>query len=150
MYNSPVCNKFNREILWYFSIQLVKYIELQKKLYMSGHNINAMIGTEAVDNKSDFINAGRSTYSYENLDYMVLDAGQTNMTNSGSFDRWALFSYFGRLNYDLDGKYLIEAVIRRDGSSRFVGENRWATFPAFSAGWRISKESFMTNAGMDK
>lgn len=114
-----------------------------KKTIAANHNLNVLIGTEAVDNNSEFLNAGRSTYAYENLDYMVLDAGETNMTNSGSFDRWALFSYFGRLNYDFAGKYLLEATIRRDGSSRFVGGNRWGTFPAFSAGWRVSEESFM-------
>ena len=109
------------------------------------HNINALIGIEVIDNNSNSFNAGRSSFSFETVDYMILNAGETNMTNSGSFDRWALFSYFGRLNYDYSGKYLFEATIRRDGSSRFIGENRWAIFPAFSFGWRISNENFMKN-----
>jgi TonB-linked SusC/RagA family outer membrane protein len=116
-----------------------------QKTISGNHNINVLIGSEAVDNNSESLGASRSTYAYENVDYMIMDAGQSTMTNSGTIDRWALFSYFGRLNYDFKGKYLFEGVIRRDGSSRFVGTNRWATFPAFSAGWRISQESFMHN-----
>lgn len=54
-------------------------------------------------------------------------------------------SYFGRLQYNYAGKYLFEANVRRDASSRFPKNSRWGTFPAFSAGWRISEEAFMKN-----
>ena len=57
----------------------------------------------------------------------------------------ALQSFFGRLNYDYAGKYLFEANVRYDGSSRFAKGNRWGLFPSFSAGWRISEENFMKN-----
>jgi TonB-linked SusC/RagA family outer membrane protein len=55
-------------------------------------------------------------------------------------------SYFGRVNYDYKGKYLLEGTFRRDGSSRFGANSRWGNFPAVSAGWRLSEESFMANA----
>lgn len=54
-----------------------------------------------------------------------------------------LISFFGRLGYNYDGKYMISATLRRDGSSKFGINNRWATFPSVSAAWRISQESFM-------
>jgi TonB-dependent starch-binding outer membrane protein SusC len=66
-----------------------------------------------------------------------------NQTNSGSGDQWSLFSVFGRVNYDLMGRYLFEATVRRDGSSRFGKENRYGTFPAASFAWSLSQEDFM-------
>lgn len=109
------------------------------------HNFNALIGTEAVDNNSEFVSGSRSTFPFTDVNYMVLSAGQKDVTNAGTFDQSRLFSYFGRLNYDYKGKYLLEGVVRRDASSRFVGPYRAGTFPAFSAGWRISQEPFMKN-----
>ena len=52
-------------------------------------------------------------------------------------------SYFGRVNYAFDGKYLFEANLRADGTSRFAKGNRWGYFPSFSAGWNFSREKFM-------
>ena len=116
------------------------------KTIKDNHNFNVLVGTEAVDNSSQFLTGSRSTFAFTDLDYMVLNAGQKDVTNTGSFDQNRLFSYFARLNYvDFNGKYLLEAVVRRDASSRFVGKYRWGTFPAFSAGWRISQENFMKN-----
>lgn len=63
-------------------------------------------------------------------------------------DEWALISYIGRLTYDFDGKYLFQANIRSDHSSKFAPGNRDATFPSFSAGWRISQEDFMQNVSV--
>jgi TonB-linked SusC/RagA family outer membrane protein len=60
-------------------------------------------------------------------------------------DEWGLISYLGRLTYDYDGKYLFQANLRSDQSSKFAPGNRTATFPSFSAGWRISQEDFMQN-----
>lgn len=115
------------------------------KTIKDDHNFNVLVGTEAVDNSTQFLTGSRSTFAFTDLNYMVLNAGQKDVTNTGSFDQNRLFSYFGRLNYDFNGKYLFEAVVRRDASSRFVGKYRWGTFPAFSAGWRISQENFMKN-----
>lgn len=66
----------------------------------------------------------------------------------GSTDRqeWSLASFFGRATYDYDGKYLLTASLRRDGSSKLA--NRWGTMPSVSAGWRISAEPFMANVDM--
>ncbi|MEP7374672.1 MAG: TonB-dependent receptor [Chitinophagaceae bacterium] len=66
--------------------------------------------------------------------------------SSGFFESrgsWALIGYFARLNYNYEGKYYFDAVIRRDGSSRFAPSRKWGTFPSASVGWRISKEKFL-------
>lgn len=55
---------------------------------------------------------------------------------------WATMGYFARLNYDYDGRYLIEGNIRRDATSRFRGDERWGTFPSVSVGWNIAREAF--------
>lgn len=71
-----------------------------------------------------------------------------NIDRTRSFNNineWSLTSYFSRLNYDYDGKYLITLALRRDGSSRFGSNNRWGNFPSVSAGWVFSDESFMEN-----
>lgn len=112
---------------------------------VGSHNFSALIGTEAIDRRLETLTAGRSTFAFTDLDYMVINAGERDVINGGTFDQSKLFSYFGRFNYDFNGKYLFEAVVRRDGSSRFIGDYRWGTFPAFSAGWRIKDESFMDN-----
>lgn len=109
---------------------------------MGDHSITLLAGLETVDISSENLSGSRSTYAFENYDYMVLDAGEKDVKNSGTFDANRLFSYFGRFNYDFKGKYLVEGVIRRDASSRFIGKYRWGTFPAFSVGWRISEETF--------
>jgi len=73
-----------------------------------------------------------------------LNAGSTEgMTADGSSLETRLGSYFGRLNYDFKGKYLLEATVRHDASSKFSPDLRNAIFPSFSAGWRLSEESFM-------
>lgn len=62
-----------------------------------------------------------------------------------AIDDWALVSYLGRITYDFDGKYLVQANLRSDNSSKFAPGNRTAVFPSFSAGWRLSREDFMQN-----
>ncbi len=113
------------------------------KTIRANHNINVLLGSEALDNRNESVAGARSTFAFTDLNYMVLNAGEKDITNAGTYNQSRLFSYFGRLNYDYKGKYLLEGVIRRDASSRFVGKYRWGTFPAFSAGWRISEEPFM-------
>lgn len=73
----------------------------------------------------------------------VLAAGTEAIENNGVKRAWALQSCFGRLNYSFDGKYLVEANLRIDGTSRFARDNRWGCFPSFSAGWNFTKENYM-------
>ena len=108
------------------------------------HDLTVLLGTEAIENSFRENEASRQGYFLTNPDFFQLDAGTTNLSNSGNSREWALFSVFGRINYQLAEKYLLEAVIRRDASSRFGLEDNAGVFPAFSVGWRVSDEDFMS------
>ena len=110
--------------------------------FASVHKLNVVLGTEAIENKYQSLNASRSQYFLEDPNYMQLNSGEINKDNSGEAYEWSLFSKFGRINYDIMGKYFLEGTVRRDGSSRFSEANRYGVFPAASAAWNISEESF--------
>lgn len=107
------------------------------------HKLNVLVGTEAVEETYQSLNASRRVYFSEDPNYMQLDSGESNKENSGNAWGWSLFSVFGRANYNYMGKYYLEGTVRRDGSSRFSDENKYAVFPAASAAWAVSEESFM-------
>lgn len=73
----------------------------------------------------------------------AINAGMTNGSITGNYNEWAMRSYFGRINLNWDDRYLIEANLRADGSSKFAPGKRWGYFPSVSAAWRISQEKFM-------
>lgn len=73
----------------------------------------------------------------------AIDAGMTNGSITGNYNEWAMRSYFGRVNFNWDDRYLLEANLRADGSSKFAPGKRWGYFPSVSAAWRISQEKFM-------
>jgi hypothetical protein len=105
-----------------------------------------MGGQEMMKYSFNAISAGRDVFASEDPDYMYLDAGESNKRNAGSATAYSLLSYFGKINYSFDNRYLISATVRYDGSSRFGANNRYGTFPAFSLGWRLSEESFFKAA----
>jgi len=108
------------------------------------HNIGAMAGYSQENYNYEQIEGYR--IGYTTTDMWYLHAGPTpSQTNESSVTEWALMSFFGRLNYDYNGKYLFEANVRQDGTSRLPKSGRWGTFPSVSAGWRISEEDFMKN-----
>ena len=72
----------------------------------------------------------------------TLNTTNTDPTLGGDYQKWTTAGFFGRLNYDYKGRYLVEANFRYDGSSRYLRENRWNVFPSFSAGWNIAQEAF--------
>jgi iron complex outermembrane receptor protein len=80
-------------------------------------------------------------YYYPSDTYYTV-AGDVKSTTSASDERHALLSYYGRVNYTLNGSYLLTATFRRDGSSRFSKDNRWGTFPSVALAWRVANESF--------
>jgi TonB-linked SusC/RagA family outer membrane protein len=109
------------------------------------HNLQVLLGTEAIESSLKAFQGSRDGFISEDPDYMYLDAGSVALNNAGNGSEWALFSLFGRVNYKFKDRYLLEATLRRDGSSRFGQNHRYGMFPAFSAGWRISEESFMSD-----
>ena len=85
-----------------------------------------------------------TSYRHESWNEMYTRATTKNPATK-SVEEWALMSYLGRITYDFDGTYLFQANLRTDKSSKFAPGNRTATFPSFSAGWRISRANFMRN-----
>ncbi|MEQ9289689.1 MAG: TonB-dependent receptor [Cyclobacteriaceae bacterium] len=110
------------------------------------HSINVLLGVEARKNTFDFNSAFRSNFFSTDIDYLVLDAGSDAQQNSGSRGGSSTSSVFARAYYDYKGKYLVDATIRRDGSSIFREDNRFGTFPAVSVGWKISDEAFLNGS----
>lgn len=87
-------------------------------------------------------------WKYTNAAYVELNdmtPAEQQAASAADDQRHVLLSYYGRVNYSYDGKYLLSASVRRDGSSRFSRNNRWGTFPSVALGWRISEEDFFKN-----
>jgi len=106
------------------------------------HHFGVLIGSETVDFESEFVSGTASGFASQDRDYVYLSQGTSGVTTAGGGNAWVLQSYFSKLDYDYEGKYLLSATVRRDGSSRFGENNRWGYFPSFSAGWKINEESF--------
>ena len=106
------------------------------------HTVKAMGGASYEDRSEDYYYGKRQ--SYLNNDLMgSLNLGLGDQYSGGKITEWGIASFFGRLNYNYNEKYYLEASFRVDGSSRFVKDKRWGFFPSVSASWRISEEDFM-------
>lgn len=118
-----------------------------EKTIGENHSFSAFAGLESIEGYGNNLTTSRQGYFSEILDIQYIDAGTpTTATNSGNISTlWSLFSYFGRLDYSYKDKLILQATLRRDASSRFLAATRYATFPALSAGWRLSEESFLQN-----
>ncbi|HJP62349.1 MAG TPA: TonB-dependent receptor, partial [Mucilaginibacter sp.] len=106
------------------------------------HNITAVIGTSAIEEKYT------DSYLYGTgfpPGVTTLNAASANKSISGYKTDWTTNSYFGRVNYSYNDKYLLTASLRADGSSRAGINNQWGFFPAVSGAWRISREDFLKN-----
>ena len=112
---------------------------------ISDHNISVLLGTEVRD-----ANENGTSVTYHGIPANNLDESSMNVSlTSKDITAWGyenqpykLLSYFGRLNYDYLSRYLLTAIIRRDGSSRFGSNNTFGNFPSISLGWNVSNESF--------
>lgn len=107
------------------------------------HNLGLMAGHEAYT---------YSSFAQSGYGEGIMQLGQYEIANCTTYweswssrDRYALLSFFGKADYDFDGKYYLSASYRRDGSSRFAKENRWGNFWSVGGSWRISREGFMEN-----
>jgi TonB-linked SusC/RagA family outer membrane protein len=104
------------------------------------HHINLLGGVTYEEENTDELNAWGVNFSEP---YFLQLQNAVGSRDASSFEyKHAMSSYIGRLNYDYDGKYLLSAVVRRDGSSRLTKDIRWGTFPSVSIGWRFDKEKF--------
>ena len=124
------------------------------------HSIGVVLGQSAMRNKSDYLGAERwniinlekpyMSYTNANVIYEVDADGKLIGTPFAEYNGWGgpnvehrLSSLFGRISYNYDEKYMLQATVRRDGSSRFGPENKYGTFPSVSVGWNIMNEKFM-------
>ncbi len=106
------------------------------------HNINAMIGQEMQQSKWEYLYGACTGYlSNASTDLVLGDA--TKATNNGNSGESSILSYFGRMFYSYNDKYLLTFTIRRDGSSKFYKDNRWGWFPSAALAWKVSNESFL-------
>lgn len=111
------------------------------------HDVTVMGGFENYYMKSETLSAARDQYELTNYPYLNIGS-EDFQTNSGSGSKYTSNSFFGRLIYSYANRYLFQANVRHDGSSRFAKNYRWGTFPSFSAGWVISEEPFMQKANL--
>lgn len=108
------------------------------------HSVKVLVGTEAVKYYGRGSEGGRSNYFSENPNFWTLNSGSPGgQSNTGYAYQNNLWSQFARLEYSYAGKYLLNATVRRDGASVFVGDKRHAIFPGGSIAWRISQEDFL-------
>lgn len=120
------------------------------KVIKENHRINAMIGFTSVYTSSTTLGGSRTDSTLNvpfdpNLWYLDVIARDNITTNNGAGDEESNAGVFGRISYAFKDKYLLNATIRRDGSSRFAPQNRWGTFGSVGLGWVVSDESFFNN-----
>ncbi|WP_162847133.1 SusC/RagA family TonB-linked outer membrane protein [Mucilaginibacter gracilis] len=111
------------------------------------NSFTALIGNTVNTGKGTNVSASKNGLLYDDPAYAYLDLAKDNTSASASGGAFhsGLISYFGRVNYDYDGKYLATATMRADGSYRFGPNNKIGYFPSVSVGWNVTKEKFMEN-----
>ena len=104
------------------------------------HHLTVLAGVEAIQYTFRDLAGSKQGYPIEDENYMQLGAGETNPQVGGGKTQWAVFSVFGKIDYNYDDRYLASFTIRNDQNSRFAKGHRGGTFPAFSLAWRPSAE----------
>lgn len=107
--------------------------------------LKVLLGFQSEELNYNYLIAGRKNFYYDGYDELV-NGDASTMSNSTSKYSWTMLSYFFRVNYSYDNRYLLEVNGRYDGTSRFKENHRWGFFPSVSAGWRISEEKFFEGA----
>ncbi|PSL48312.1 TonB-linked SusC/RagA family outer membrane protein [Chitinophaga niastensis] len=113
------------------------------KSFNNVHNFSVIVGTQAESYQLKPMSGQKSDPPKAGLN--EVDAGTSNVQAGGNTTEWSMLAYFGRINYNYREKYLLEANLRADASSRFRQGNRWGYFPSVSAGWAMEKENFIKN-----
>ncbi|MBZ4651642.1 MAG: outer membrane protein [Proteiniphilum sp.] len=114
------------------------------RLFAGKHNIEALLGAEYFDKENKGFNASGSGAPTDDFwDLGLTDTGEGKRSIDSWHSQYRILSYFGRANYDYQGKYLISGVFRYDGYSSLLGDNRWGFFPGVSAGWIFGNEDFV-------
>ena len=122
---------------------LVEHTLSYDNTFAESHSVGMVVGYTQQSSLIRNLSGGIQDFPSNDLRTINAGFGQSNI--SGNEAEWALRSFLARLNYAYKNKYLFMATVRRDGSSRFGKDNRYGTFPSFSAGWRISDEEFLSD-----
>lgn len=147
---SWVQSEMNRGFKWQ-----VENVLTYNKTFAEKHNLTAVLGQSA--QKYTYRNLGGSDYNL-----LELDPNKANINSAignrddervwggtGGYDFTALASYFGRIDYNFDERYMLQFTVRRDGSSHFGPQHKWATFPAVSVGWNVLNEPYLQQLQSD-
>lgn len=124
---------------------LVEFTANYERTIAKKHNINVLGGMSYENYKKDQMDGTvKNLLSNDFFSFNYYDSSEATNTTIGDYiGSWAMMSYFGRINYNYDERYLFEANVRYDGSSRLAPEHRWKAFPSVSAAWRVNQENFM-------
>ena len=128
-------------------LNLQAYLDYEKTF--GKHGVKALLGYSQIHNEYRLLSALRKDLPTNNMLGEINAGDITTQETEGTSVAYALRSAFGRLNYDFDNRYLFEANIRYDGSSRFPKNSRFGVFPSFSIGWRVSEEEFFNADWID-
>lgn len=114
-------------------------------VYDGRHDVSAMIGASLLQRSSLLLSASRNDLKIDDEDhaYISMATNSSASASGGPGNPSAIVSFFGRVNYAYDNRYMLTATVRRDGSSRFGPNNRFGTFPSVSVGWNVANESFL-------
>lgn len=141
--NNPNGVKDERNDMYQMTL---RFLANYKKRFNEKHDLALLYGMEQISYRNYYSMARRNDLISDALPDVTLGSAGSQFAE-GYPDRWGINSFFGRINYGFMDKYLFEANIRTDGSSRFAKGNKWGVFPSFSAAWRISEEGFMKGLG---
>ncbi len=133
---------FDQNLIWNNTLDFRRSF---KKL-----NVSALLGMEAIQNKTNYLSASSNNFSITDPLFRYINnsvaAEIGDLGAAGIETEWALLSYFAQGGISFDRRYVFNASIRRDGSSRFGDNNRWGNFPSVSAAWNVSNEPFFENS----
>ncbi|MBD5279395.1 MAG: TonB-dependent receptor [Bacteroides sp.] len=123
---------------WYW---MQKDFITYRQTFNEVHDLTAMVGFEASKGKWNGTQFIKNNFTSDNI--FIMGADGDFVSNTGWADANSTASYFARVNYGFDNRYLITATVRRDGSSKFGPKNKWGTFPSVAVAWRIVQEKFL-------
>ncbi len=137
--NNGFGETFGRAFNWTWTNSLA-----YRKVFAQKHDVRLFAATEAIKEQFRFLNAFRNDYDFADPNFWSIRTGKaTPQVNGAPSTPRTLYSIFGKAEYTYNDRYLFSFTVRRDGSSVFGPENRYATFPSFGVGWRLSEESFV-------
>ncbi|MFC4096182.1 SusC/RagA family TonB-linked outer membrane protein [Euzebyella saccharophila] len=131
-----------------FAYTIENLLTFDKELF-SDQNLKVTLLQSIQSSRTEITDASTSGIPYESQKFYNLGSA-ANRNVASRLTEWTLASFMGRLNYDIDGKYLFQASLRADGSSRLAAGNKWNYFPGASIGWRMSEEQFLADTSVSQ